>query len=233
MYYEQTMSSAAAFAPEAARKSFIRKTYMHLFGAIVAFAALTTGIILSGAGATISQTLLGSQFGWLIVMGAFIGVSFIAERWAQPNKSKSMQYLGLGVFVVAEAIVFTPLLYLASVYSDPAVIPAAGVMTLLVFGGLTATVFITGKDFSFLGKFLTIMSLASFGFIAVSLIFGFGLGALFAAAMVVLASGYILYYTSKIMHHYPVGSHVAASLALFSAVALLFWYILRLFMSRD
>jgi FtsH-binding integral membrane protein len=36
------------------------------------------------------------------------------------------------------------------------------------------------------------------------------------------------------MHEYRVGQHVAASLALFASVALLFWYILQLLMSsRD
>ena len=232
-FAEDSVSNAAAYAPAEARAEFIRKTYLHLGAAIVAFAGLTAAIIMSPLGATISTTLLGSSFGWLIVLAAFIGVDFIAERWAQPGRSKAMQYLGLGLYVVAEAVIFTPLLFVAAHYSDPTVIPAAGVMTLLVFGGLTATVFITKKDFSFLGKFLLVASLGAMGLIVVSLLFGFGLGALFAAAMVVLASGYILYYTSKILHHYPVGSHVAASLALFSAVALLFWYILRLFMSRD
>ena len=69
-----------------------------------------------------------------------------------------------------------------------------------------------------------------FSIIIVSIVVGFSLGAFFSIAMVLLAAGYILYYTSKIMKEYPVGSHVAASLALFAAVALLFWYILRLLM---
>jgi FtsH-binding integral membrane protein len=33
------------------------------------------------------------------------------------------------------------------------------------------------------------------------------------------------------IHHYQPGQHVAASLALFASVALLFWWILRLIMS--
>ena len=53
-----------------------------------------------------------------------------------------------------------------------------------------------------------------------------------AAAMVVLMGGYILYYTSNVLHHYPVGSHVAAALALFSAVALMFWYVIRILLDR-
>ena len=47
-------------------------------------------------------------------------------------------------------------------------------------------------------------------------------------AMVVLASGYILYDTSNILHHYRTNQHVAAALALFASVALLFWYVIRI-----
>ena len=58
----------------------------------------------------------------------------------------------------------------------------------------------------------------------------------FSAAMIVFACGWILYDTSNVLHHYRIGQHVAASLALFASVALLFWYVLRLVMaltSRD
>jgi FtsH-binding integral membrane protein len=50
--------------------------------------------------------------------------------------------------------------------------------------------------------------------------------------MIVLASGYILYDTSNVLHRYRTDQHVAAALALFASVAILFWYVLRLFMSR-
>jgi hypothetical protein len=48
-----------------------------------------------------------------------------------------------------------------------------------------------------------------------------------------LASGYILYDTSNVLHHYRIGQHVAASLALFAAVALMFWYMIQLVMSLN
>ena len=66
-----------------------------------------------------------------------------------------------------------------------------------------------------------------------SILFGFNLGNLFAGVMIALAAAYILYYTSNVLHHYRLDQYVAASLALFAAVALLFWYVLQLFMSRD
>jgi FtsH-binding integral membrane protein len=157
----------------------------------------------------------------------------VADQWARNARSPAMQYAGLALYVVAETIIFLPLLYIAAfLMHDANLIPTAGLITGLVFAGLTATVFFTGSDFSWMRQALMMGGFAALGLIAASLIFGFTLGTLFAAAMVVLASGYILYYTSNVLHHYPIGSHVAAALALFSAVALLFWYILRLLMSR-
>jgi hypothetical protein len=111
------------------------------------------------------------------------------------------------------------------------VIPTAGILTLLVFGGLTAVVFLTRADFSFLRTGLTIASFAALGVIVCSILFGFNLGVVFMAALVALASGYILYDTSNVLHHYRIGQHVAAALALFASVALLFWYLVQLVMS--
>jgi FtsH-binding integral membrane protein len=63
---------------------------------------------------------------------------------------------------------------------------------------------------------------------------GFGQGLGFAVGMVALACGFIIYNTSNIMHHYATDQHVSAALELFASVALLFWYVLRIFMSvRD
>ncbi len=60
---------------------------------------------------------------------------------------------------------------------------------------------------------------------------GMPMGIWFSGAMVVLAAGYILYDTSNILHKYRTDQHVAASLALFASVAILFWYILRIMIS--
>ena len=223
----------AAEAPASERMAFIRKTYLHLGGAVLAFIALEAALLSSPLARPIVQTMLGGRMSWLLVLGAFMLVGFVAERWAQSATSPAMQYLGLGLYVVAEAIIMLPLLYLAAYVSgDPNIITKAGVLTGLVFVGLTGTVFLTRRDFSWLRPALTIAGFAALGLIVVSMLFGFTLGTLFAAVMVVVAAGYILYYTSNVLHHYPVGSHVSAALTLFAAVALLFWYILRIFMDR-
>jgi FtsH-binding integral membrane protein len=101
-----------------------------------------------------------------------------------------------------------------------------------LFAVLTAVVLITRKDFSFLRTVLMFGGFAAMGFIVVAILFHFALGPIFTYAMIALACGYILYHTSNVMHHYRIGQHVAAALALFASVALLFWYILQLYLSR-
>jgi FtsH-binding integral membrane protein len=217
------------------RASFITKTYAHLVGAIALFVALET-IILSIPGVeNYFEMLFGSQFSILIVLGLFIGVSYIAQKWAESSTSLGVQYAGLGLYVVAESVIFAPILYIASRFAKyEGVLTSAAIATLVLFALMTAVVFFTRRDFSFLRSFLMFGSFAALGLVVMALLFNFQLGVIFTYFMIALACSYILYDTSNVLHHYRIGQHVAASLALFASVALLFWYILRLFMrSRD
>ncbi|HEY0947122.1 MAG TPA: Bax inhibitor-1 family protein [Opitutaceae bacterium] len=219
----------AADAAAVDRAAFIRRTYLHLAGAVLAF-VLLEAVLLS---LPVTQNLVGLMLGgpgWLITLGAFIGVSWMADKWARSNVSPGRQYLGLGLYVVAESIIFLPLLFVAAYYSDPTVIPMAGIITALLFAGLTATAFITRADFSWLASLLTIGGFISLGLIVCSIVFGFTLGLLFSGVMVLFAAGSILYTTSNLIHHYRTDQHVAASLALFAGVMLLLWYVLRFVM---
>ncbi len=229
--YQMYPDTLAIEAPVNVRAEFIRKTYAHLLGAVLAFAALEVIFFNMLDVAAITATMLGGQYSWLIVLGAFMLVSWIADRWAQSATSLGMQYAGLGLFIVAEAIIFMPLLYLASTFGGPNVIPAAALITLVMFGGLTGIVFVTAKDFSFMRPFLYVAGLGALGLIVCGAVFGFDLGLIFTVAMIVFASAWILYATSNVLHHYRTTQHVAASLALFASVALLFWYVLRLVMA--
>ncbi|MFO0788118.1 MAG: Bax inhibitor-1 family protein [Pirellulales bacterium] len=227
-------------APADARRTFIRKTYLHLMLAIYAFVALEWLFFSMGLERTMLQLLGGSRFSWLMVIGAFCLVSFIADRWAQSESSRGMQYAGLGLYVLAEAVIFLPLLAIAQLQTidiqgvgNVNVIAAAGVTTLVIFGGLTAFTLITKQDFSFLGPFLGLAAISALALIVVGIFIGLNIGVWFAWAMVVLASGYILYYTSQVLHRYRTDQYVAASLALFASVALLFWYVIQIFMRRD
>lgn len=226
-------TNTAYYAQETERAAFIRRTYLHVAGAILAFIVLEAILLSLPVGGVIA-TVLGARFGWLLVLAAFMGVSFLAQRWATSATSPGLQYLGLGLFVVAEAIIFLPLLYVAAYYTSEHVIVSSGLITLFLFAGLTASVFISKKDLAWMGRILTIAGFVAMGIIVASLLFGFTLGMLFSAVMVIFAGGAIMYETSNVLHHYRTDQHVAASLALFASVALLFWYILRLVMgSRE
>jgi FtsH-binding integral membrane protein len=115
---------------------------------------------------------------------------------------------------------------------DANVLLKSGIVTLGLFLGITATVFITRSDFSFLGPILAIGGFTALGFIVASAIFGFSLGSVFAFVMVAFAGTAILYETSNVLHRFNTNQHVAAALTLFAAIALLFWYLLTIFSSR-
>ena len=106
-------------------------------------------------------------------------------------------------------------------------------VTLLGTGGLTVVAFVTKKDFSFLRGILVWAGILAIVAIVGSVLFGFHLGTWFSVAMIGFAGAAILYDTSNVMHHYPEDRHVAAALELFASIALMFWYVLQLFMSRD
>ena len=228
----QTFSQASGAADR--RGSFIRKTYTHLAGAILAFIGLEYIVLGLPVTRALTAKILDSQFGWLMVMGGFIIVSMIATRFARNTRSMPMQYFGLALYVLAEVAIFAPLLLIAQAMTDSNdLIIRAAMMTGLLFAGLTATVFMTGKDFSFLRGIIVMGGFIALGLIVIGILFGFSLGLWFSVAMVALAAAAILYDTSNILLHYDEEQYVVASLSLFASVAMLFWYILRIFMSRD
>ena len=220
----------AARASATERVAFIRRTYAHLAGAILAFVGLEALLLqLLTNDETIMKLMAGARGSWLVVVFAFIGVSWLADRWAQSDTSVGLQYLGLSLYVVAQAVIFLPLMWYAKTFS-PDAIPTAGIITLGLFGGLTASVFFTRGDYSYLYPILSIGSFVALAFVVAAVIFPFGnmVMLIFSFAMVALASGCIIYSTSNILHHYRTDQHVAAALALFAAVAVLFYYVLRI-----
>ncbi len=238
-----SFGSIAAQAPADARMAFLKRTYTHLALAIYALVGIVFCLFQIPGIDGLMQQLFASRWGWLLVLGAFMLVGRLAESWASSTTSIKTQYLGLITYVFAQAVIMMPLLWVANQFATnigggvtASPILVAGVLTLVLFSGLTATVLLTKKDFSFLGPALSIVGLVAMALVLISA-FGFmNLGIFFSAAMVVLASGYTLYYTSQILLHYRTDQHVAASLALFASVALMFWYILQIvlrFSSRE
>jgi FtsH-binding integral membrane protein len=212
------------------RAAFLTRTYVHLFGAVIAFVLIEVALFSSGTAETIARSMLSVN--WLFILGGFMVVSWIASRAAFSARSVAAQYAALGAFVFAEALIFVPLLYIANFYA-PGAIESAATVTLIGFAGLTAVAFLSRKDFSFLGGLLKWGMVLALVAIVGGVLFGFNLGTWFSVGMVGLAGAAILYDTSNIIRHFPEDKHVGASLQLFASVALMFWYVLSLFLSRD
>ena len=212
------------------RSSFIWRTYGHVAAAIFLFAGIETYLFDSGLAVPMAQTMLG--FNWLLILGAFMIVGWLATHVAHTVQSKPLQYVALVGFVVAEAIIFLPLLAIA-ISMQPGIVESAVGVTLLGTAGLTAVALITRKDFSFLRGILVWGGILAIVAIVAAVLFGFELGTWFSVAMIGFAGAAVLYDTSNILHHYPEDRYVAAALHLFASIALMFWYVLRLFMSRD
>ena len=209
------------------RATFLTRTYTHLLGAIALFTAIEIFFFTSGLAEPMARAMLGVN--WLIVLGGFMIVSWFASRAAMSSMSMPTQYLALGAFVLAEAILFVPMLFIAN-YSAPGAIQSAALVTVAGFIGLTAVAFSTRKDFSFLGSMLRWVGIMALVAIAASVIFGFHMGTWFSVAMVAFAGAAVLYDTSNVLHHFPEDRYVGASLQLFASIALMFWYVLRIFL---
>lgn len=222
------MSQTPSYAVES-RADFIWKCYAHVVGAILAFAAIEAYLLTSGIAERIALPMMSN---WLLVLGAFILVGWGATHLAHRLESKAAQYAAFAVFVFAEALIFAPMLFIATTRFDGVVDSAAGV-TVLGSVGLIATAMITRKDFSFLRGMLVWGGILALIGIFSAIIFGFQLGTWFSLAMIGFAGAAVLYDTSNIIHHYPADKYVAGSMALFASIAMMFWYILRLFMNRD
>ncbi|SHG95767.1 Bax inhibitor-1/YccA family protein [Winogradskyella jejuensis] len=217
------------------KAAFYRKTYTHVALALLAFAFLEYVFIgyFEETVVSLINLMFANNFSWLIVLGLFWVGSTMADKLAH-HESQQTQYLGLGLYVLLEAIIFLPLIYMAYAYSGGEnMLVQASVVTLCLFGGLTAVVFMTQKNFSFLKTGLVIGSFIAIGLIVAGSLFGFNLGLWFSVGMVVFAGAAILYQTSKVKYEYSGDQYVGAALGIFASVMLLFWYILNIFLSRD
>ena len=226
MYPDQAMTMPVSALDTDSRATFLTRTYTHLLGAILGFTAIEVFLFSSGLAEPIARAMIGVN--WLLVLGAFMLVSWLASRAAMGTSSIGTQYLWLTAFVAAEALIFVPMLYIADTYA-PGAIQSAALVTVMGFVGLTAVAFSTRKDFSFLGATLRWLAIMAIVLIVASVLFGFELGTWFSVAMVAFAGAAVLYDTSNVLHHFPEDRYVGAAMQLFASIALMFWYVLRLF----
>ena len=219
---------------DAERVAFYKKTYAHVAGGVLAFVIFEFLLLQSEAIVSFALSMT-EGIKWLLMLGGFMLITTYAERMAMKTADRSKQYLAYGLYILAEAFIFVPLIFIAAFYADSGaeILYQASIVTLALFTGLSAVVFLTKKDFSFLKTGLTIGFFIAMGLIVAGMLFGFNLGLWFSVGMCLLAGGSILYQTSNLVNKYTTEDYVPAAIGLFASLMLLFWYVLSIFLSRD
>lgn len=218
---------------EATRSEFLTRVYQHLLAAVVAFVAFEALLINLGIAREIYELISGGGGRWLIVLGGFMVVNWLATNAAHDILNPSRQYAGLFGMAAGEALIFAPFLhYVFEVEGGGTTTVLAAVITAIGFAGLSAVALVTRADLSFLRPILLWTGVCALVLIVGALLFGFELGVWFSVAMIALAGGSILYQTQTIMRRYPAEAYVGAAVQLFASVMLLFWYVLRLLSRR-
>ncbi len=223
-----------AHVADSERVAFYKKTYAHVAGGVLVF--ILFEYLLLQSDAIVEFTLSMTEgYKWLIMLGGFMFITNYAERMTMKTTDKNTQYLAYAIYILAQAFIFVPLIYIAAYYMDSGteILNQAAIVTLGLFTGLSAVVLVTKKDFSFIKTGLTVGFFIAIGLILAGTLFGFTLGLWFSVGMCLLAGGSILYQTSNMVNKYTTDDYIPASLGLFASLMLLFWYVLSIFMSRD
>ena len=215
---------------DVARGEFLTRVYQHLLVAVGAFVAFEALLINLGLAEALWDLIAGNGAAWLLVLGGFMVVNWLATTAAHDVLQPSRQYAGLFGLAAAEAVIFAPFLhYFFEVREDgTSSVVAAAIITAIGFAGLTAVALVTRRDLSFLRPILLWAAVSALVLIVAAVLFGLDLGIWFSVGMIALAGGSILYETQTILRRYPAAAYVGAAVQLFASVMLLFWYVLRL-----
>ena len=206
------------------RLNFLRKTY----------ALFTLGVGVAAGGALAGMTVLRPMLYGPGILALLVG--FLIAQVALWFVSRVPVVNVLTFFAVAalDGMLLAPLLE-RTLLTQGIVAGTTNIMvafggTSVAFLGLTAYVFITRKDFSFLGGFLAFAFLGMLGVVLISLFTGLspGMWIAYNAVGLLLAGAYVLYTTSNMLHHYSEQDWVLAAVALLVDFVLMFTYLLRL-----
>jgi FtsH-binding integral membrane protein len=215
----------AAQASLSERLGFIRKVYA-LFFAATLFAVGGAWLGLN------SPPVLQFAFEhpWIMLF-MMIGGVFGAQA---VRHVPGVNLAALFGFTTLTGVMISPLLYVVS-QNNPASIWQAGLLTVGIFGGLTAYVFISKKDFSFLrGLVVTgLIVIILAGLLNILFVGSSAFAFAISAATLLLFAGFVLYDTSNIIRHYPTNEYVAGALSLYLDAFNIFLALLSLLNSGD
>ncbi|MEK6289472.1 MAG: Bax inhibitor-1/YccA family protein [Acidobacteriota bacterium] len=206
------------------RVAFIRKVYALFFAAIL-FAV--GGVLLGFAFPPLMTVAIEHPWIMLFLMiGGVMGAQAVRHV-------PGVNLFALFGFTTLTGVIISPLLYIVS-QSNPDSILQAGGLTVGIFGGLTAYVFVSNRDFSFLRGMVTVglIVVVLAGLFNVLFVGSLGLGFALAVATLLLFAGFVLYDTSNIIRRYPTNEYVAGALALYLDALNIFLALLRILNRR-
>ncbi len=225
--YAMPMDQFVIELPVDTRLAFIRKVYSLFLVSLLATIAVTVSVL----SVPIAADIAGRY--WYVWVGLYFLLSWFGEAIAA--QGKTVGYIVLSVLSVVTGLAFGPTIrfYIGNQGVD-IVYQALG-LTTAIFGGLTAGVFITKQDFSFLRGFLWmgVLALIGVGVLGIFINFDFGMQQAITIGGVLLFVGFILYDTSNILHHYREEQVAAAAAAIYLDFVILFMKLLRLLRGRD
>ena len=214
---------------EAVRSAFMSRVYTRLVAGIVAFVLIEAYLFATGLAVAITEFVLGTS--WLLILGGFMIVSWLANSVALKAATPGSQWGGYLLLVAANAVIFAPLLVLAEL-QVPGVIVAAGQYAIGAFIVLSVIAVRSARDFTWIGASLRWFAMLALAAIVLSVLFGFQLGTWFSLGMIGFAGAAILHDTQTILRDMPPGRETVAAMTLFSGLALMFWYLIRFFADR-
>jgi len=214
------------------RAVFLKKVYSLLLAGLLTFAATLWAAdnvpAVQNLCESLWRTISGSKFGFLLYLGIFIGGQMLVHAMAEKKPINIVLFFGWAFLL---GLLIAPIVLYAA-QAAPETLTQASLLTAIIFIGLTAVVFFTGKDFSFLRGILGVGMFGLLGIAIAGMIFGFTLGLWFSALAVLLFAGYIVYDTSNILHHYTTNMAVTGAIVLFTDVVLLFKHLLILMLNN-
>lgn len=211
------------------RFEFMTRVYGYLGLGIAGFVGLEWALFATGLAYDIYDLVLSTS--WLLILGGFMLLTWLSGTFVWKVRSQAAQLALYGVVVLAEALIFAAPLVIAA-QTAPEAIFQAGAISLVAFAGLSGVAITSSKDFSFLGAILKWVGVAALVLIVSAVVFGLTLGTWFSVGMIVFAGAAILWETQTILRHYPQGAEIPAAIGLFTSLALMFWYVLRLLTRR-
>jgi len=212
-----------------ARSAAIKKTYALLSLSVVS--AIVGGFIGSSTPALVQ--FFASIPGWIVAMIALNAIPHMAMACRNNPVMGTLALIGDGLVA---GLVLAPVLFMASVVAKD-IVPAALVLTAIVFAGVTAAVMITKVQFSAPRGLMIGMFFAVIGVIVLNMFLEIGpLGMLISGAIGIFGVFILVNATSQVLNNPEYDEPVVGALMLFAGLFNVFVAIIHLllaFTGRD